>query len=184
MKLLKIATCSMAIAVSLAMPAFGADWKYHGNGDHLSCFFDAETVKKNADGNVQVWTKCLADKAMIQWDGDNDNFKKVHDMASQKVAGGYVPPYSKITSASNDYVLAHTALEEVANIGDVQPRLKVLEEIDCEKRMKRIRVFLWFDDGKITNQATKPTELEDIVPESKGETLLKLVCSSKQEPRQ
>jgi hypothetical protein len=161
------------------------DWKLHGatatsEGAQATCFHEAKSVSTNADGNVKVWVKCLANKAMDTEKMDKAREDNLLKDAGIKFIGGYVPPYAKHMKIDNDNdkVLDVIIYEEMANSGNIPSKLKILWELNCEGRAGRTLTVRRFQDGQFKS-SRKPGDWIDIAPDGIGATLLAMVCPSK-----
>ena len=84
---------AMRIAITVVITLFATfasaqtanvDWKYYGRAVvsgktgkiELTCFYDANTIDHPTSGHVRVWTKCIDEKDMSNFDYNSDLGKK------------------------------------------------------------------------------------------------------------
>ena len=158
--------------------AAGADWKFFGgttvSGEKMITFYDAES-SKYAAGTVKVWVKSIGQSEFSTKMKTHE--KQIIEKAAEKVVSGYFPPYSLVNKkTSYDDCIEVIAWEELANSSALQPRAKLLFEINCnDKKIRTLTGTSFKDDGDIAS-STKASEWNYISPESNGETLQKILC--------
>jgi len=159
-----------------------ANWKYAGGaltekeGGRWVAFFDADNIQYVSNGDVQVWVKAI-DESEI--DRLVANKKEITKKAIEKMAKSYYPPY--FLSDPNPYPSADAYIEmieweEAANHAEIKPRARLLYEINCRQRtIQTITTITYKSDGT-TTFASDFDKWSDIVPESIGDTLRRIVC--------
>jgi hypothetical protein len=157
----------------LASPVVAADvdWKWYGGGTDASagsyfCFYEANGITRTSSGYVRVWIKCLARKDMDRPDPLKD--EKFMRNTAAKIFEGYVPPIIAIHELDRINVIIY---EAIANLGNIQPLLEALSELNCLERMSRM-LSMEVEGQKEIN----PTGWEYASPESNVTNLLKLLC--------
>src|SRR5262249_24500783 len=128
--------------VSAAAFAFAedVDWKVFGGatlGVVSVCFFDDKTVDRTSDGHVRVWTKCIPQQDLENFDFKNDLGQKIAEKAARRIVEGYVPPLIVIGQVDFDKISSIAGYEETANLGDIDPNSRMFLEINCSERMDR-----------------------------------------------
>jgi hypothetical protein len=171
----------MTLLFTIALPHFdavGADWKFFGgtmvSGEKMLTFYDAESSKYTA-GTVKVWVESIGQS---EFNTKMKMHKKQNiEKAAEKVVSGYSPPYSSVNKkTSYDDSIEVISWEELANSSVLQPRAKLLFEINCkDKKIRTLTGTSFKNDGDITS-STKASEWNYISPESNGETLQKILC--------
>jgi hypothetical protein len=159
-----------------------ANWKYTGSaltekeGGRRHAFFDADNVQYASNGDVQVWMKVI-DASEI--DRLVSKEKGITRKAIEKMATSYYPPYflsDPDPYPSADAYIEMIEWEEAANHADNKPRAKLLYEINCRNRtIQTVSAITYKGDGT-TTFASDFDKWSDIVPESTGDTLRKILC--------
>ncbi len=180
---LGIATLSLMCLLSLNVHA--ADWKYFGGapldgGKVGVTFYDAEGVEQSPDGHVKTWTKVFTDEVEFNRT-DTENTKKVVEEAADRIVKGYVPPYCLVRENCPKYddVINVITFESIANDPDRQPRLRILYEIDCGKKMIRTLSTILYKKGGGSESGSAPGNWGYISPETNADALCKIVCTPK-----
>ena len=172
---MRVPVLTLAVLLAGAAPAVAqsssADWKFFGtvtlDGEN-QCFYDVGTIARGEDGNVRVWTECV-----LQTDLDAVDIKgKALNSASEKLAAGYVPPVGRATRLTGNQIVTITGYEQTVALSDIQPRVRILYEFDCNERRSR-----QVGDGTAADQ--KPSEWHQVLPTGNGATLLSLVCGAR-----
>src|SRR5215469_754553 len=98
-RLMRIAIASVLtlFATLASAQTANVDWKYYGRAVpneragkiELTCFYDANSIDDPTSGHVRVWTKCMDEKDMNNFDYNSDLGKKIIKAAAQKVAAYY-----------------------------------------------------------------------------------------------
>jgi hypothetical protein len=164
----------------LATSCPGADWKYFGatmldRGEAIG-FYDAEGVEQLSTGNVKVWTKAFTDKAEF---ARAANRKTNIDSAAKKLSEYYVPPLCLVDSKDCEKfetVVNMVSWEVTANDAYLQPRVRILFEIDCGNRMIRTLSTILYKKRGISGSESTPGAWEHISPETNSDTLRKILC--------
>jgi len=108
---------AMRIAITAVITLFATfasaqtanvDWKYYSRAVvsgktgkiEMTCFYDASSIDDPTSGHVRVWTKCIDEKDMSNFDYNSDLGKKIIKATAQKMADHYVPPYALIPHKS------------------------------------------------------------------------------------
>jgi hypothetical protein len=157
-----------------------ANWKYAGGtlpekeSAHALAFFDADNVQYLSNGDVQVWMKAI-DASEI--DRIVSKEKEITRKAAEKMARSYYPPYfsSYPDSSANTYI-EMIEWEEAANHADIKPRARQLYEIRCKERMIQTITSITYKNDGTTTFASDFDKWSDIIPESTGDTLRKILC--------
>jgi hypothetical protein len=124
-------------ATSASAQTSSVDWKFYGSakldGDVI-CFYDANSVSKQPAGLLRVWTKCLSQKELDQIDIEKDFDGKILEATAKKVAHHYVPPIALVENIDFDQSVVVTQYEQTADLGNIQPYIRVFEELDCSEK--------------------------------------------------
>jgi hypothetical protein len=161
-----------------------ADWKYYSTspgtkGSATDLFYDARGLKRNPDGNIEVWVKGLDDAKIQKIMNDPKPDKALVESVAQKVAHYYLLPFGTLHDLANDTYVGLVLAEEVANQASVPPVMQVLYEADCRGGMLReLSVKVYSPNGAVTSSES-PMQWSHIPPESPGHSLLALVCPLK-----
>ena len=173
--------------------AYGADWKYHGaselsKGEHVIAFYDNESVERLPGGNVRVWVKAITEAEWKRMSKRivNKEEKQTMDKVAEKIVSGYVPPYvlakpeeMQALEANNIDNIDIIVWEEIADSPNTKPRMKMLCEINCKEKKERMLSISVFDtDGEIHSDNSTGAWIH-IAPESNTETLMKILCKTK-----
>jgi hypothetical protein len=82
----------LALTIPLvAAHAADVDWKIYGAASVAGpevCFYDSKGVVHMPDGNVQAWTKCLAQGDLDTVDVEHDYDGKIMINAARKILDG------------------------------------------------------------------------------------------------
>ena len=158
------------------------DWKYYGRAVvsgktgkiELTCFYDANTVDHPTSGHVRVWTKCIDEKDMSNFDYNSDLGKKIIKATAQKMEDNYVPPYALIDDVSVDVMLILVGSEQIANLSYIQPVSRMFYELNCPEKMYRELNISMLSGSEDTPSIWKYTP-----PEGNGAILNKLLCDER-----
>jgi hypothetical protein len=175
----KVLFVTLLFTIALShFEAAGADWKFFGgttvSGEKMITFYDAESPVY-AGGTVKVWVESIGQSEFNMKMKSHE--KQIIKKAAEKVVSGYFPPYSLVNKkTSYDDCIEVISWEELANSAVLQPRAKLLFEINCsEKKIRTLTGTSFKSDGDIAS-STKASEWNYISPESNGETLQKILC--------
>ncbi len=154
------------------------DWKYFGSSTQPKpgyLFYNSSDLVRTADGHIQVWTKALPQKAVDRVANAKKPLKQILDRVAQKVAGGYSLPYSAYAKITFDQYMALVVCEEIADVADIQPTMRILYEIDCPGRMFR-ELSIFVNIGGRSGSKDQPSEWKHVAPETNPAAIAKLVC--------
>ena len=153
------------------------DWKLYGltkvGPDQMELFYERSQIKHVQTGYVLVWTMELSAKeieAVRRAMG-----KDLIDRVERKVAANYVPPYGRIKELSRDEMNAVISSEEIANDAEIQPRARLLYELDCPGRMYRERSIYTASDGT-THTLDTTSRWQLLAPQTDVASLTTLLC--------
>jgi hypothetical protein len=152
------------------------DWKFYGGVSVQNtldfCFFDVKSVTQESAGQLRVWTKCLAQKDLERTDFDETATEKV----TQKITSGYVPPIVIIGVMKFDQIPFVVMAEETANLGNIEPKARMLLEFNCvEQKQRRLSTYIRTNGGDM-GFSSKPSDWDYIPPETNGAYLQKILC--------
>lgn len=142
------------------------DWKFlcSSNGEHW--FFDLRSMMR-LDGQVFVWMKCLSAEAVRSvYEGDGG---RATASAQQKIAEGYVPPIATVENMPKHKGVI--LLEAVANIGGIEPIVRIYLELALEAGAVR-ELIVRYPDGTGTDT---PSEWRPACGETNAANLLRMV---------
>jgi hypothetical protein len=147
------------------------DWQLVGGTDDAYVFYDAKGIRRVADDHFEVWLKALPASAIDKTKLDKDGV----DHAAKKVLSGYVPPIGLTHKLTKDQIISAIASEEIASAAVIEPKARMLEEIDCRNLSTRhlsvsIRVH-----GKYET-SDRPSTWQRIAPETNFATLQAAIC--------
>jgi hypothetical protein len=174
---------TIGIGASAAL-ASDVDWKVYGGvkfdvNDDATCFYDDRSVGRQPDGHIRVWTKCLPEKEIEDFDGKTEIGKKVIELTAQKVAHYYVPPFATIDETMDaGRAMQLTLAEEIADISYIQPTARIFYELNCSERMLRELSISIQISGK-NNSSDTPGKWKYVSPEGNAANLLKILCPSR-----
>lgn len=168
-----------ALAAAAVAQTTDVDWKYYGGAVvrgnvKLRCFYDANSTERHAgNGHVQVWTKCMDQKDMDNFDRKSDLHRKIIEAVVEKIAKGYVPPYAVIDKTVDFDIAMNIILgEQFADLSYVQPITRILYELDCPAKMQReLSISI-----QTRNSIDTPSGWKYTPPEGNGANLDKLLC--------
>ena len=173
----------ITLLFTIALPhleAAGADWKFFGgttvSGEKMITFYDAES-SKYAGGSVKVWVESIGQSEFTTKMKTYE--KQIIEKAAVRVVSGYFPPYSLVNKkTSYGDSIEVISWEELANSSVLQPRAKLLFEINCnDKKIRTLTGTSFKNNGDIASSKKNSDEWKYISPESNGETLQKILCN-------
>lgn len=153
------------------------DWQFFGNSevgaDAIGLFYSFTSVKRQSSGYFRVWTKGLAVKDLDA--AEKQMGQALIDRTAMQLLAGFVPQIATIRKFDEDTLVGITMGEDVANNGDIAPRVRILYEIDCARDMTRALSSYIVREGKAKSDDAAG-EWEHVSPESNALTLKPLVC--------
>jgi hypothetical protein len=175
-------TAVLTLFATFASAQTNVDWKYYGRAVlnertgkiDLTCFFDANSIDDPTSGHVRVWTKCLDEKDMHNFDYKSDLGKKIIKTAAQKVKDYYVTPYAVIDDVSFDNMLTLVTSEQLADLSYIQPFSRIFYEFNCPEKMSRELSI-----SMLSGREDTPTNWQYIPPEGNGANLNRLLCDER-----
>jgi hypothetical protein len=154
------------------------DWKLYGlrkvSSDQMELFYERSQIKHVQTGYVLVWTMEMSAKEIEAT--RRAMGKDLIDRVERKVAANYVPPYGRIKKLSRDEMIAVISSEEIANEAEIQPRTRLLYELDCPGRMYRERSIYTASDGT-TRTPDTTSRWQLLEPETDAASLSALLCA-------
>jgi hypothetical protein len=162
--------------------AISQDWKFYGgvsspNGQTW-CFYDARSVSREPAGLMQVAAKCLPQADMDDVDVDTDFGGAIARNAARKRRSHYMPPYAMAESLDRAQAADITRLEEIADIADIEPRVRISYELDCTKhQVRRLNLYVKVN-GKVRT-VDKPSDWAPISPRENSIRLSRILCRSR-----
>ena len=107
----------------------------------------------------------------------NDFEGRVVETAVQQILRGYVPPIIRIGTLDFEQVPEITTLEEIADIGNIEPLAKIYYELNCSDQMMReLSIYVQVEGKSKSGSSDKPHDWKYSSPESNGARLLKILC--------
>jgi len=159
-----------------------ANWKYVGgtslekeSGNTLT-FFDAENIQHLPNGDVKVWVKTIDASEIARLVAKE---KEIVKKATERMAKSYYPPYfmsNPDPDPSIDTYMEMIEWEEAVNHADITPRARLFYEINCKARMIQALSAVTYKSDGTTTFASDFDKRSDVVPESTGDTLRRIVC--------
>jgi len=147
------------------------DWKVYAFSaaprDVALFYLSSDIVR--AGGKVQVWIKALEVKKLEA--DSNIKTETVLKNTTVLLLKAYQPPVGSIAPLTKDQVTMITAYEQMADVGSIAPRAKILYEIDCAEKLVRVlsTVLSMHSDNTV-----RPWE--HVAPETPLAALSKLTC--------
>jgi hypothetical protein len=86
-----------------------------------------------------------------------------------------MPPYATAETLDRAQAADITRLEEIADIADVEPRVRISYELDCTKHLVRPLTLYIKVNGKVRT-ADKPGDWKPISPRENSVRLSKILC--------
>jgi len=160
-----------------------------GKGGNDAMFFDQAGMKRQPGNHVQVWTKSLSTKKMDHLSNmilappkegspEYENYMSVFRSVMARVKSAEQLLYESASpekvneSARNSMII----YEGVANSGAIEPRNKVLYDIDCSNDMLRVLYLIATGADGHSSIHDTPQAWQHIAPESNGSRFEALVC--------
>jgi len=165
--------------------ALNPDWKFYGgvssqNGQSW-CFYDSTAVFRAPDGHLRIMAKCLPQTAMDDIDIESDFAGKITRNAKEKQHRHYMPPYAMTETITGSQSADIALLEAIADIANVEPRVKLSYELDRIQNLARELSLYVQVNGKIRT-VDQPSEWRNISPEANTDRLHKILCRPAQAP--
>jgi hypothetical protein len=159
--------------------ALGPDWKFYGgvsspNGQSW-CFYDARNIAREPGGLMQVAAKCLPQTAMDDIDIKTDFGGAIARNVAQKRRIHYMPPYAMAEPLDRAQAIDIARLEEIADIADIEPRVRISYELDCPKHQARLLSLHIQANGKVRT-IDKPGDWKAISPRENSIRLSRILC--------
>lgn len=176
-----VASVLVAVAYRSAVQARapGQDWKFYGgvsspNGQAW-CFYDARSVAREPAGHVQVAAKCLPQTDMDDIDVETEFGGVIARNVARKRRSHYMPPYAMAETLDRAQAADIARLEEIADIADVEPRVRISYELDCTKHLARQLNLYVKVNGKVRT-VDKPGDWKAISPRENSVRLFRILC--------
>jgi hypothetical protein len=168
-------------ALSTVARASDSDWKLYGtvttDGDTELCFFDLKGAIESPDRLIKVWTKCLHKKDMDGIDIEKEFGGKIVKNAARKMLDRYIPPIALVEEDVDfEKATEFAAFEEVADIANIEPSVRIFYEIDCSKTMLRELSVEIVNVGGKSGSSHTVSEWKYVPPETNGSRLEKILC--------
>ena len=166
-------TLFTVVVMRIGFAQTDADWKLYGAasiGGTVWCFYDANGLVREPGNQIRVWTKCLPGV-----DDKKPTDEMVND-AAYKIMHGYVPPIVVVAGMMLGQVSDVVSYEEIANLGDIEPKGRIFYEIGCPERMIRELSIDIRTKDKFGSSDT-PSEWKHVAPETNADHLLKILCA-------
>lgn len=157
------------------------DWKFYGgvsspNGQSW-CFYDARSVVRLPAELLQVAAKCLPQADIDDIDIKTDFGGAIARDVAQKRRSRYMPPYALAETLDRAQAADITRLE-IADIADVEPRVRISYELDCTKHLARSLSVYVKVNGKVRT-VDKPGDWKAISPRENSIRLSKILCRAR-----
>jgi hypothetical protein len=102
--------------------------------------------------------------------------KTTVEKAARKIVSGYVPPIVIIGVMKFDQITDVVAAEETANLGNIEPKARMLLEFNCvEQKQRRLSTYVRTNSGQM-GFLSKPSDWDYIAPETNVAYLQKISC--------
>jgi len=173
------------VALLVAYPATGqarepaADWKFYGgvssaNGQSW-CFYDARSVGRGPGAIVRVAAKCLPQDDMDDVDIKTEFGGAIARNVARKRRAHYMPPYAMAETMDRSQAADIARLEEIADIANIEPRVRITYELDCARHLAR-QLNLYVQVNGRVRAVDKPTEWKAISPRENSVRLSRILC--------
>jgi hypothetical protein len=129
---------------------------------------------------VQVAAKCLPQADMDDVDVDTDFGGAIARNTARKRRSHYVPPYALAERLDRAQAADIARLEEIADIAEIEPRVRISYELDCTKHLPR-RLNLYVKVNGKVRTVDKPSDWAPISPRENSIRLSRILCRSRPE---
>lgn len=174
MKTLVLSAC---IVLALSSTTWASDWKFIGGLPEkkegtIIVYYDTQSIQY-VDKNIRVWVEGVKMSEIEKIRKNNE--KQIVAAVADKIALGYITPYSTvIPKTSFDDHITIIGIEE-AMLYSPQAYIKIFWEINCsEKQVKTLSAVIYEKDGSTSNSSNDSWEY--IPPDSNSEVLEKILC--------
>jgi hypothetical protein len=155
------------------------DWKFYGgvsssNGQSW-CFYDANSVVRTTAGHVTLAAKCLPQSDMDGVNIETDFAGEIARSVARERRAHYLPPYAKAETMETGQAGDIARLEQIADVANIAPRVKISYELDCAKSLTR-ELSLYVQVNGSVRSVDQPTEWKAISPEANTVRLSGILC--------
>ncbi len=157
-----------------------ADWKYIGynkkEGINYYDFYDVKTKERKPNGNIVIWIKSISEQKMDSIATENQD--TLNNLVLKKVKQQYLPPYAVILqdTSSMDALLFVIRVEIIVKLYITTKSYVSHVEFDNKNRKMRTLSIISYDEfGNVKETVTKPLEWIEIIPESYGDDILRVL---------
>jgi hypothetical protein len=155
------------------------DWKFYGgvsspNGQTW-CFYDARSVAREPAGLLQVAARCFPQADMDDVDVETDFGGAIARNVARKRRSHYAPPYAMAETLDRAQAADIARLEEIADLANVEPRVRITYELDCTKHLVRPLNLYVKVNGKVRT-VDKPGDWKPISPRENSIRLSRILC--------
>lgn len=173
--LLGFAGCLCMATLRAAEPqAAGPDWVYYATvepgGAKQDLFFLRSDIKTTPDGHVKVWTKGLSDYRLARVKLTEDQIRR----AAERI----VATPSTLPGITADQQTAIAAYEVLADDGKLDPKARILWELDCSNELMR-SLSMYLTGGGKHLDSNVTGEWMHSPPESTISMLMTMVCAAR-----
>ena len=174
-----LAACMVHCTVSIAEES-STDWKLYAfskipSGTVVLFYSDGDIRRSSGGQFVKVWIKALNEKELEH--ARDTMSKPMMERAADKIGHYYLPPVATVESATVDQIYNMVLFEQLADEAALQPRLRILYDLDCTGRVSRT-LSLYIDkngNGQISS-SDKTSEWAHVAPETPLATLMSILC--------
>lgn len=183
LKVWLLVAAAVLVPLALRSPAQARpvmpDWKFYGGVSspygQSWCFYDARSVVRQPAGLLQVTAKCLPQDDMDDVDIHTEFGGAIARNVAQKRRSHYRPPYALAETVDRAQAADIARLEEIADIANIEPRVRISYELDCPKHLARQLSLYVKVNGKV-RAVDKPAEWKPISPRENSIRLSRILC--------
>jgi len=178
---LKVPVFLIIASCIFAGNALCANWKYLGHQplgevDHY-VYYDLESMKQSRH-SVMTWIQYISKYELAKTTGDQ--FQSSLQQVKSKLENGYMPPYALYQQISDIKDIESIIIQEQKVVDfPYSAKFKGLVEINCLIRKQRVLQFMEYNGPELLSHDTEPGMWESIMPETIGDTMLKMFCDAR-----
>ena len=152
------------------------DWKYIGNTDTDTIFYDAKGIQRLPDGHIKVWSKTISDKSLDAYFAKTPINKTLVKAVAERIKSGYLPPVFKIITSPKLELVSVISHEYYANFVNSTPTGRIFWELDCKNQQTRFLSISFLKKGRWLSGPSEPEHWQPAAPETNSAHILKVLC--------